>query len=191
MQVAGRDFMHFKNAAISNAYALHTTAQSITRALRGVWHGHYGSVRCPAHDDQLPSLSIVNGHDGRLLLTCYAGCSFREIIQALRRIGLLGKQAFVDKAYDHTLSFSKQFSADLKRVKQKAESAKKIWQQSQPVKNTLAETYLRNRGITCELPADLRFHDKCHHPLGMTLPALGALVICAFLLFDTIRLKSK
>ncbi|EJF86899.1 hypothetical protein MCY_00549 [Bartonella rattimassiliensis 15908] len=32
------------------------------------------------------------------------------------------------------------------------------------------------RGITCELLADLRFHDKCPHPLGMTLPALVALV---------------
>ncbi|MBX4335520.1 DUF7146 domain-containing protein [Bartonella raoultii] len=151
-------------------------SQGITNALRGVWHGHYGSARCPAHDDQLPSLSLANGHDGRLLLTCYAGCSFKEIIQALRRIGLLGKQAFFDKAYDHTLSFSKQFSADLKRVKQKAERAQKIWQQSQPIKDTLAETYLRMRGITCELPADLRFHDKCPHPLGITLPALVALV---------------
>lgn len=153
-----------------------TNAQSITNALRGVWHGHYGSARCPAHDDQLPSLSITNGHDGRLLLTCYVGCSFREIIQALRRIGLLVKQAFVDKAYDHTLSFSKQFCADLKRAKQKAERAQAIWQQSQPIKDTLAETYLRKRGITCELPADLRFHDKCPHPLGMTLPALVAFV---------------
>ncbi|WP_273757253.1 hypothetical protein [Bartonella sp. MM73XJBT] len=153
-----------------------TNAQGITNALRGVWYGHYGSARCPAHDDQLPSLSLANGHDGHLLLTCYAGCSFREIIQALRRIGLLEKQAFIDKACDHTLSFSKQFSADLKGVKQKAERAKKIWQQSQPIKDTLAETYLRKRGITCELPADLRFHDKCPHPLAMTLPALVALV---------------
>ncbi len=151
-------------------------SQGITNALRGVWHGHYGSARCPAHDDQLPSLSLANGHDGRLLLYCYAGCSFREIIQALIRIGLLGKQAFFDKAYDQTLSFSKQCCADLKRAKQKAERAKKIWQQSQPIKDTLAETYLRNQGITCELPADLRFHDKCHHPLEMTLPALVTLV---------------
>ncbi|UNF29776.1 toprim domain-containing protein [Bartonella krasnovii] len=141
-------------------------ARGITNALRGVWYGRYGSARCPAHDDQLPSLSLANGHDGRLLLTCYAGCSFREIIQALRRIGLLGTQDFVDKAYDHTLSFSKQ----------KAERAQAIWQQSQPIKNTLAETYLRKRGITCELPADLRFHDNCPHPLGMALPALVALV---------------
>uniref|UniRef100_UPI0035CF3C0C DUF7146 domain-containing protein n=1 Tax=Bartonella sp. TT110JLCBS TaxID=3243578 RepID=UPI0035CF3C0C len=101
----------------------------------------------------------------------YAGCSFREIIQALIRIGLLGKQA-----YDQTLSLSKQISADLKRAKQKAERAKAIWQQCQPIKNTLAETYLRMRGITCDLPADLRFHDNCPHPLGITLPALVALV---------------
>ncbi|WP_375683122.1 toprim domain-containing protein [Bartonella sp. AP31XZML] len=146
-------------------------AQGITRALRGVWHGRYGTARCPAHDDRLPSLSLANGHDGRLLLYCYAGCSFREIIQALIRIGLLGKQA-----YDQTLSFSKQFCADLKRAKQKAERAKAIWQQSQPIKNTLAETYLRMRGITCDLPADLRFHSKCPHPSGGTLPALVALV---------------
>ncbi len=151
-------------------------AQGITRALRGTWHGRYGTARCPAHDDRLPSLSLANGHDGRLLLTCYAGCSFREIIQALIRIGLLGKQAFFDKAYDQTLSFSKQFCADLKRAKQKAERAKAIWQQSQPIKNTLAETYLRMRGITCDLPPDLRFHDKCSHPSGVTLPALVALV---------------
>ncbi|GAA4668471.1 DUF7146 domain-containing protein [Bartonella pachyuromydis] len=151
-------------------------SQGITNALRGVWYGRYGSARCPAHDDQLPSLSLANGHDGRLLLICYAGCSFREIIQALRRIGLLGTQAFVDKTYDHRLSFSKQFSADLKRVQQKAERAKAIWQQSQPIKDTLAETYLRMRGITCDLFPYLRFHDNCPHPLGMTLPALVALV---------------
>ncbi|WP_254492200.1 toprim domain-containing protein [Bartonella sp. B1099] len=72
-----------------------TNVQGITRALHGVWYGCYGLARCPAHDDQLPSLSITNGNDGRLLLTCYAGCSFREIIQALTRIGLLGKQAFL------------------------------------------------------------------------------------------------
>ncbi len=156
-------------------------AQGITRALRGTWHGRYGTARCPAHDDRLPSLSLANGHDGRLLLTCYAGCSFREIIQALIRIGLLGKQAFFDKAYDQTLSFSKQFCADLKRAKQKAERAKTIWQQSQPIKNTLAETYLRMRSITCDLPPDLRF---CT-PLGLHCPRwwllLRALALSPFI----------
>ncbi|UNF29700.1 hypothetical protein MNL13_02735 [Bartonella krasnovii] len=41
-------------------------ARGITNALWGIWHGRYGSARCPAHNDQLPSLSLSNGHDGRL-----------------------------------------------------------------------------------------------------------------------------
>lgn len=32
------------------------------------------------------------------------------------------------------------------------------------------------RGITCELPPHLCFHDRFPHPLGITLPALVALV---------------
>ncbi|CDO46992.1 virulence-associated protein E [Bartonella henselae] len=146
-------------------------AQDITRALRGVWRGYYGLANCPAYDDRLPSLSIRNGNDGRLLLYCYAGYSFRKIIQALIRIELLGH-----KAYDHTLSFSKQCCTDIKGAKQKTERAKAIWQQSQPINKTLAKTYLRMRGITCDFPPDLRFHSKCPHPSGITLPALVALV---------------
>ncbi|WP_425351805.1 hypothetical protein [Bartonella henselae] len=32
------------------------------------------------------------------------------------------------------------------------------------------------RGITCELPPHLRFHDKCFYALGIIFPALVALV---------------
>ena len=38
--------------------------------------------RCPAHDDKNPSLSIKETFDGVLLLKCFAGCSFEEIIEA-------------------------------------------------------------------------------------------------------------
>lgn len=40
-------------------------------------------ARCPAHDDKTPSLSIGEGDDGKVLLTCHAGCSFDEIRDAL------------------------------------------------------------------------------------------------------------
>ncbi|MBB4076783.1 hypothetical protein GGR08_001092 [Bartonella fuyuanensis] len=33
-------------------------ARGITRALRRVWHGPYGTARCPAQDDRL--LSLIN-----------------------------------------------------------------------------------------------------------------------------------
>jgi len=41
------------------------------------------TARCPAHDDQNPSLSIAEGDDGRVLLTCHAGCSLHAICAAM------------------------------------------------------------------------------------------------------------
>ncbi|WP_409360698.1 hypothetical protein ACRPOS_004835 [Bartonella heixiaziensis] len=59
-----------------------------------------------AHDGRLFSLFLANGNDEQLLLYFYAGCSFREIIEALIRIGCFGKQAFFDyKTYGQNLSF--------------------------------------------------------------------------------------
>jgi hypothetical protein len=49
--------------------------------VRRVRHGYL--ARCPAHDDQHPSLSIALGRSGGLLLHCFAGCSFLEVMAAL------------------------------------------------------------------------------------------------------------
>ncbi len=38
-------------------------------------NGARWSARCPAHPDKTPSLSIGTGDDGRVLLTCWAGCT--------------------------------------------------------------------------------------------------------------------
>ena len=38
-------------------------------------------VRCPAHEDRSPSLSICDGRDGRVLLHCFAGCTFASIVR--------------------------------------------------------------------------------------------------------------
>jgi len=45
--------------------------------------GDNWSSLCPAHDDRSPSLSS-SIQNGRLLLYCHAGCSFRSIIDRLR-----------------------------------------------------------------------------------------------------------
>lgn len=41
-------------------------------------------VHCPAHDDEHPSLSVDTGHDGRVLVHCFAGCTQEAVIGALR-----------------------------------------------------------------------------------------------------------
>lgn len=41
------------------------------------------TARCPAHEDREPSLSVAEGSDGRVLLTCHRGCPFESIAAAL------------------------------------------------------------------------------------------------------------
>ncbi|HTV75695.1 MAG TPA: hypothetical protein VMD57_01765, partial [Candidatus Baltobacteraceae bacterium] len=52
--------------------------------LQGVTRNGDGWIaKCPAHDDQNPSLSIRQGDDGRTLLKCFAGCTADSICAAL------------------------------------------------------------------------------------------------------------
>jgi DNA primase len=44
-------------------------------------------AKCPAHDDNNPSLS-VREVDGKVLLHCHAGCAQRDVIDALKARGL-------------------------------------------------------------------------------------------------------
>ena len=52
--------------------------------LQGVRKSGTGyNARCPAHDDANPSLSITEGDDGKVLVHCFAGCTFEAIRDAL------------------------------------------------------------------------------------------------------------
>lgn len=44
-----------------------------------------GMTRCPNHEDRAPSLSWRLANDGRVLLHCFAGCEFGEIVAAVAR----------------------------------------------------------------------------------------------------------
>jgi len=46
-----------------------------------------GMCRCPAHDDDHPSLHVANGDNGKLLVHCHAGCSQEEVLAALKAQG--------------------------------------------------------------------------------------------------------
>lgn len=63
------------------------TAKELTEALNGAWNAikREGKARCPAHDDQSPSLDIEIGEGGKVLFVCRAGCDQDSVIAALRR----------------------------------------------------------------------------------------------------------
>lgn len=54
---------------------------------------------CPVHGDRDPSLSVKRGDDGRALLNCKVGCSFKDIMQAL---GMRESDAFPEDSSNVT-----------------------------------------------------------------------------------------
>lgn len=60
------------------------TVDDVLSRLEGVRRSGSGWVAlCPCHEDREPSLSIGEGDDGRLLLKCFAGCSWDALRGAL------------------------------------------------------------------------------------------------------------
>jgi len=58
--------------------------EKVLERLEGVKRNGGGFLaRCPGHDDRHASLSISEGRDGRVLLKCFSGCEFEEIVAAL------------------------------------------------------------------------------------------------------------
>lgn len=68
------------------------TAESIAAALNARRSGSCWMAKCPAHDDRNPSLSIRET-DGKVLLHCHAGCAQRDVIAALKSVGLWQKRS--------------------------------------------------------------------------------------------------
>ena len=56
--------------------------------------GRSWMARCPAHEDQTPSLSIAETVDGKVLLKCWAGCPTEAVLAAL---GLCWSDLFPDR----------------------------------------------------------------------------------------------
>ena len=151
-----------------------TDARAITATLGGRWHGRYGVCACPVcqperRRDQT-ALTLSDGTDGRLLLHCKKSeCSFRDILAA----GGIAPGSYTppDPAIIAQREAERRAEAE-KRARQ----AQAVWDEALPIGSTIAERYLRARGIHCELPATLRFHPSCWHASAKRLPALVALV---------------
>lgn len=149
-------------------------AETITQALGGVWRGNRGNAPCPVcqperRRDQ-DALSLRN-NGGRLLAFCHKrGCSFQELAHAL------------DLAPDSCRNDAEATrAADRQRAKDDAQRegrAKALWNDAEtlPIHGSVAEAYLRKRGIICDLPNTLRYQATGWHPNGYRFPMMLATV---------------
>ena len=65
----------------------HKIAEALGSSMIPDAGGNY-MCECPAHDDGTPSLSIRDSDRG-VLLHCFAGCAYADIVDALRHLKLL------------------------------------------------------------------------------------------------------
>lgn len=149
-----------------------TGAKELTTALGGKWFQSYGAAPCPVcqasrRADQ-NALTVADGRNGRLVLHCKkTDCAFFDILAAA------GLRSGDYRAPDAATLAQREREAKAEAEKRAAQ-AKRLWAESLPLAGTAAETYLRGRGITCDLSPTLRFHGACWH--GVTAKRHPALV---------------
>jgi len=149
-------------------FALEQRARQIVDSFGGRWSGRQGMCCCPAHDDRTPSLS-VGLTSNAILLHCFAGCTSDEVLEGLKRYGIQPRDLFDGKG-GPIASVAKPFGPDA--------NACRLWCETAPLTDTLAERYLVNRSIPLR-SSELRFLERT--PLGRKpdvrfLPALIAAV---------------
>jgi hypothetical protein len=134
---------------------------AIARALGGHRYKNKGWMFCcPCHDDRVPSASIRE-RDG--LVTCFANCPREKVEAALDALG------FTD---DGQRAPKSTWTADTRPEPHVVDA----WIFAQKIGGTLAETYLRGRGITGALSHDaLRFISQAINPISKAIqPAMVA-----------------
>jgi putative DNA primase/helicase len=144
-------------------------AAAVAAALGGQRCGAGWVARCPAHEDREPSLSLGDGEGGRLLVHCHAGCSQKDVIEALGRRGLWQSGRGSEGRSD---------APEVDPNPMRITAALEPWHRSRPAEGTIIATYLASRGLV--LPPStagrLRFHQSIPHPSGGVWPAMVALV---------------
>lgn len=114
-------------------------------------------------------LTVADGATGRLVLHCKkSACVFLDILAAA------GLRSGDYRPPDPATLAQREREAKAEAEK-RAEQAKRLWLEAQPIAGTVAEAYLRGRGITCALPPTLRFHAEAWHgPTARHFPAMVA-----------------
>jgi len=160
----------------------HVSAIDVARKANGK-RGVDGSfsISCPVpghgrgRGDLTPSCTIRDGHDGRPIFHCFAGCDWRDVVRAASERGWIDHNS----ASPSRLGFQPAHcrpNASKAQTTKTAEIARQIWKTASPLEGSPAQRYLvQARRIANPPLGRLRFHPRVwHSDVKMHLPALIA-----------------
>jgi len=161
---SGRELAIARTVPVSEVIGRHVALKRVGRE----WVGH-----CPFHRDRTPSFTVV---DAKGFFHCFGCGAHGDAIEFLRRAANL--------SFSEALSqIASSAPATISRISQRwsnpasatSEWWEQVWPASRPAAGSLAEHYLRCRGITIDVPPTLRFVPRLRHaPSGLELPAMVA-----------------
>jgi DNA primase len=134
---------------------------------------------CPLHEDRTPSFTIFDGGQRFHCFGCQAGGDVVDFVVAYRGVSTAeaARQLHGDTPLPKLeAGFPPRDRRDERDKSERSDEARDIWICAQPAPGTVAETYLKSRGIRIPLPPTLRFDHLNYGKCGPTHPCLIALI---------------
>jgi DNA primase len=128
---------------------------------------------CPLHHDRTPSFTIFDGGQRFQCFGCGASGDVLDFLQKLHGVGLRDAAEMLIGSYLPSIDVRPLPAND---VGDRLDEARGIWRTAEPAKGTLAETYLRSRGIDLPIPETIRFALIPYGKKGPNYPCLVAVV---------------
>lgn len=151
------------------------SAATIARALGSAQRsGGWWRCRCPVHQSSAPTLALRDGSAG-LAVHCHAGCRPNDVLDELRRLGLLDDEK--DVVAD-PVEIERQREAEERRRRQRIAEALDFWHhETVDPHGTAVERYWQSRGLSLPISPTIRkSRSWLRHPEGGSRPAMIALV---------------
>jgi DNA primase len=161
----------FDLSAIKQVHSLPDVATAA--GLKLIRSGNEYKACCPFHPDRSPSFTI---YKGGTRWCCFAGCGEGDVLDFIARLHHVGLREAVGILTSGNLP-----SVHVERLPvhddgDTVERAIATWRGGQPVRGTLAERYLRSRGLTLAIPDSIRFTRLRYGKRGREHPCLIAAV---------------
>ena len=158
-------------AAIRQRVPLSVVAAGSLKLFRA---GREWKACCPFHDDRTPSFTIYAEDRRFMCFGCGAEGDVLDFVMKAHGVGLRDAITMIDSG---VTSLVKQCRADRapEAENDRRAEALAIWNDAVPAPGTLAETYLRARGLVLPIPASIRFA-RLRLGRSATMPVLVAAV---------------
>lgn len=135
--------------------------------------GHEWKACCPFHADGSPSFTIFADGTRWHCFGCGAGGDVLDYLQRAHEVSLPDAARMLEGG---TLPMVVQPALPPEPDRDTTAEAVSIWRAAQPAAGTLADIYLRSRGLDCRIPESIRFAKLAYGPRSPTRPCLVALV---------------